>query len=244
MTDMKMILAATDFSRPAALAVRRAGQLARTAGARLELIHVLPPEPIPTSWTAVRDAFGLDPARIKDDAMARLTRAAGRIDAQPALPVELHLAQGQAPLYGYEQVLIATDFSAASVAAARAARRFFPEAMFHVLHAYEAPFEGRLAFAGVDDAGIERHRQHAGDQALRELDEFVRAVGLECDRSTVKARHGYPPARIKERASELDVDVTVLGTGKSWLEAGFLGSVSEHVAAESPCDVLLVRPLA
>jgi nucleotide-binding universal stress UspA family protein len=167
---------------------------------------------------------------------------AQRVQRLSPVPV---LVVRQAPLYGYGRVLIATDFSAASVAAARAARRFFPEATFHVLHAYEAPFEGRLAFAGVDDAGIERYRRHAADQALRELDTFVRAAGLEGDRSSVKAPHGYPPARIKERAAELDVDVIVLGTqGKSWLEAGFLGSVSEHVAAESPCDVLLVRPPA
>ncbi len=295
--DVKVILAASDFSRPAAVAVRRAAHLARAAGARLELMHVLPSEPIPTAWTALRGALGVDPAHVKDEAMSWLRRAAGRLDADLALPVEVHLAVGrahaeiasraaaigadlvvvgahgehfvldlfvgttaqrvqrispvpvlvvrQAPFYRYERVLIATDFSPASAAAAQAARRLFPDAMFHVLHVYQAPFEGRLGFAGLSDAALDDYRNRAGDQARQELETFVRQAGFEENRPSVKARHGYPPARIKERAAELDADVIVLGTrGKSWLEIGFLGSVSEHVSAESACDVLLVRPPA
>jgi nucleotide-binding universal stress UspA family protein len=50
------------------------------------------------------------------------------------------------------------------------------------------------------------------------------------------------PARIKECADQIDADVIVLGTiGKSWLEVGLLGSVSERVVAESNNDVLLVK---
>jgi nucleotide-binding universal stress UspA family protein len=111
-----------------------------------------------------------------------------------------------------------------------------------VLHVFEAPLEGRLGFAGVDDAAIEDYRRQVGDQALAQLETFVREAGLDGRTASVKVRHGYAPARIKERAAELDADVIVLGAqGKSWLEIGFLGSVSEHVSAESPCDVLLVR---
>lgn len=292
--DVNVILAATDFSRPAAISVRRAADLARAAGARLELMHVLPPEPIPTSWTALRGALGVDPADAKDDATGRLRRAAARLGTDFALPVEVHLAVGrphteiasraatigadlvvvgahgehfmldlfvgataqrvqrisrvpvlvvrQAPFYRYERVLIATDFSPASAAAAQAARRLFPDAIFDVLHVYQAPFEGRLGFAGLTDAAIEEYRTRTGDQARRELEAFVRQAGFEENGAVLKTRHGYPPARIKERAAELDADVIVLGAqGKSWLEAGFLGSVSEHVSVESPCDVLLVR---
>jgi nucleotide-binding universal stress UspA family protein len=121
--------------------------------------------------------------------------------------------------------------------------RFFPDATFHVLHIFEAPLEGRLGFAGVDDATTEDYRRRVGDQALTELESFVREAGLEDRPASVKVRHGYAPTRIKERAAELDADLVVLGTrGKSCLEIGFLGSVSEHVAAESSSDVLLVRP--
>ncbi|MGH8800913.1 MAG: universal stress protein [Casimicrobiaceae bacterium] len=82
-----------------------------------------------------------------------------------------------------------------------------------------------------------------GDKALQDLATFVGETGLEGRAASVHVQHGYAPARIKERAVDLDVDIIVLGThGKSWLEIGFLGSVTEHVAAESTSDVLLVRP--
>lgn len=292
MTGVERILAATDFSRSAAIAVRRAVDLARTAHARLELMHVLPPEP--TRWLQVRGAPGFDPARVRDDAMDRLRQAAAQIDAEHGLPVAPYLAQGkahteiaaragaigadlvvvgahgehfvldmfvgttaqrvqrlsavpvlvvrQAPFNRYERVLVATDFSPASAAAARSALRFFPDAAFHLLHVFEAPFESRL---GLDDAAIEDYRRQAGDQARREIEVFVREAGLEGRVAPVKVRHGYAPTRIKERAAELDADLVVLGTqGKSWLAIGFLGSVSEHVTAESSSDVLLVRPPA
>lgn len=291
---MKTILAATDFSRAATVAVRRAAQLAHATGARLELMHVLPPEPSPTSWTALRSAFGFDATRARDDAMNRLKRAAGRAGPELAAPVELHLAEGradaaiagravaidadlvvvgahgehfvldvfvgttaqrvlraapvpvlvvrQAPIYRYEQVLIATDFSGASMAAARAARRLFPGASFHFLHVWELPFEGSLTRAGVSQTTIENQRQRAADEARQALESFVREAGFEDGKASVRVGHGYPPARIKERAAELDVDVIVVGAqGKSRLEAGLLGSVSEHVTAETPCDVLLVK---
>jgi nucleotide-binding universal stress UspA family protein len=291
---MKSILAATDFSRAAMVAVRRAAQLAHATGARLELMHVLPPEPSPTSWTALRSAFGFDATRARDDALSRLQRAAARGGADLAAPVALHLAEGrahaaiadravaidadlvvvgahgehfvldvfvgttaqrvlraspvpvlvvrQAPIYRYEQVLIAADFSAASVASARSARQLFLGATFHFLHVCEPQFEGSLALAGASQTTIEDQRRRAADDALRALESFARDAGFEDGKRSVRVRHGYPPARIKEHAAELDVDVIVLGAqGKSWLEAGLLGSVSEHVAAETPCDVLLVK---
>jgi nucleotide-binding universal stress UspA family protein len=292
--DVELILAATDFSRSAVLATRRAAHLARAAGARLELIHVIPAEPVLTSWAALRGALAPDPSSAKAHGMSQLRQAAAWINAEFSLTVEIHLAQGkahaeiasradeinadlvvlgahgenfvldvfvgttaqrvqrrssapvlvvrQAPYGRYERVLIATDFSPASAEAARAAWRFFPGAMFHMLNVYQAAFESRLAFAGLDDPAIEEYRRRAGDQALQELESFARGAAFE-DRPSLRVRHGYAPARIKERAAELDADVIVLGTqGKSPLEVGFLGSVSEHVAAESSCDVLLVRP--
>ena len=288
MSDVRMILAATDFSRSAAIAVRRAVQIARTTGARLELMHVVAPQP--TNWKTIRDVLGFDLVDLTGDASHRLREAAERIDAEPALAVDTHLVEGkahteiaarasainadmvvvgahgehfvldvligttaqrvqrlstvpvllvrQAPFNPYEQVLLATDFSPAALAAARTAVRFFPSATFHVIHAFDTPFESRL-----DDAAIADNRQQMGDQAQRELERFIRAAGLEGRTGSLRVRHGYAPTRIKERAAELDADLVVLGTqGNSWLAIGFLGSVSEHVAAESSSDVLLVRP--
>lgn len=295
MPDYKTILATTDFSRSSGVAVSRAAHLARAAGAHLELLHVLPSEPVSASWPALRGALGLDWNRASVDAMDQLRRAAERIHAEFALHAELQLLEGkphqkiaaraveivadlvvvgahgehfvldvfsgttaqrvqrlstvpvlvvrQASLRRYERVLVATDFSVASAAAARTALRFFPDAMLHVLHAFDVPFASRLAWVGVNQAAIDDYRRQVRDQALMEFEAYVRETGLEGRVTSVRVQHGYAPARIRERAAELDVDVVVLGTqGKSWLEIGLLGSVAEHVATESPCDVLLVRP--
>lgn len=293
MSGVKTILAATDFSRSAAIALRRAAQLARAASARLELVHVLSPELMPSNWSALRGALGFDTARMRDDARDRLRAAADQIGAEHALSVVPHLAQGrahseitdragaigadlvvvgahgehfvldvfigttaqrlqrlcavpvlvvrQAPFHPYRQVVLATDFSPASATAAQTALRFFPHAMFHLLHVFAAPFESRL---GLDEAGVDNYRRQLGEQAQRELESFVRQVGLEGRTASVKVRRGYAPARIKELATELDADLVVLGTeGRSRLAIGLLGSVSGHVAAESSADVLLVRPV-
>lgn len=293
MGAIETIVAATDFSRPASAAVRRAAMLARTADARLELVHVLPSDPmIPATWKAIRGMLEFEPARVGDDARDRLRQMAGRIEAEHALPVETHLAEGRAyaeivaradaieadlvvvgahgehfvldlfagtttqrvqrhsavpvlvvrlaPFSGYEHVLLATDFSPASEMAARVALGFFPDAAFHVLHVFEPPFERRLGLHGVV---LENYRRQVDDQVRRELEGFVRETGLEGRAASIEVRHGYAPTRIKERAAELGADLIALGThGKSWLTTGFLGSVSEHVAAESFLDVLLVRP--
>lgn len=131
------------------------------------------------------------------------------------------------------------------MAAARAALRFFPGAMFHALHIFDTPFAGRLAYAGVDNAAIAYYRRQVSDQSLQELTSVVRETGLEGSAASVRVQPGYAPAQIKEQAADLDVDVIVLGTeGKSWREVGLLGSVTGHVAAESPSDVLLARPPA
>jgi nucleotide-binding universal stress UspA family protein len=148
----------------------------------------------------------------------------------------------QAPCGRYEQVLIATDFSPASTAAARMVRRLLPDATFHVLHVCEVLAARYRLLAPISDAAIEDHRRRAGDQALRELGIFVRLSGLDSDTTSVEVRHGDVPARIKECTDQIDADVIVLGTiGKSWLKVGLLGSVSERVVAESNNDVLLVR---
>ena len=291
--DIKVILAATDLSRSGEIAARRAATLARAAGARLELVHVLCDFSVLTSWMALRGALAPRAARSRVGAVGGLRRAAARVEAEFSLAVGTHLAEGKphaeiarraeaigadvvvlgarggrhvrdalvgttaqrvqrrlsvpvlvarkVPVVPYEHVLIATDFSPASAEAARAARGLFPDAALHMLNVYHAPFESRLALAGLDAAAIAEYRHRAAVQALRELDSFAREAAFE-EKPSLRVRHGWTPGRIKERAAELDADVIVLGTeGKSWLEVGFLGSVSGRVAAGAPCDVLVAR---
>ncbi len=52
---------------------------------------------------------------------------------------------------------------------------------------------------------------------------------------------GDPAEKIVEIAEEENVDVIIMGTGKSKIDKHLLGSVSEKVVHSAPCTVLLIR---
>jgi len=143
----------------------------------------------------------------------------------------------------YTRALVAVDFSPASAQAARAAARLFPDAALHFLHVCNTLFEARLSTAGVTREGILLYRNQVLLQASRELDDFVRANDLQHRRSSTLVKHGYPPACIRETAADIAASVVVLGArGKSSMQAGLLGSVTEQFVSGEGHDVLLARP--
>lgn len=52
---------------------------------------------------------------------------------------------------------------------------------------------------------------------------------------------GDPAEEIITTAKRADVDIIIMGTGKSKIDKHLLGSVSEKVIHSAPCTVLLVR---
>ena len=52
---------------------------------------------------------------------------------------------------------------------------------------------------------------------------------------------GDPAEKIVETAEKENVDVIIMGTGKSKIDKHLLGSVSEKVIHSAPCTVLLIR---
>ncbi len=149
----------------------------------------------------------------------------------------------------YTRVLVAMDFSPWSAAALALARAVAPGATLTLLHAFEAPFESRLRYAGVDEAQIDAYLATTRDDALRELHTLAQAarqgpeaalgeaVGVTID---CVVKHGTPGAVIEAEAERLGCDLIVLGKhGRSALEDLLLGSVTKHVLAEAGCDVLV-----
>jgi nucleotide-binding universal stress UspA family protein len=147
-----------------------------------------------------------------------------------------------APRFDYKTVLVPTDLSPSALSAARACRALLPGATFHVAHAFEVPFEGKMNYAGVDPAVIERYRIETGQRLHGELTLFIGEAGFAAGEAVPHLRHGYPSLQINEWLRALRADLVVLAAhGKSEIEAFFLGSVSLHVSLTSTCDVLLVR---
>jgi nucleotide-binding universal stress UspA family protein len=140
-------------------------------------------------------------------------------------------------------VLVATDFGEASVAALAYGREFARTfgAKLHVMHVVANPtmFVGPEA-VGVDFARVQADLETAGQQAL---DRVVTAEDRQQLRAVTVVRNGSSPAmEIARYAGEEQVDVIVIGThGRGPMAHLLMGSVAEKVVRVAPCPVLTVR---
>lgn len=289
---VERIVAATDFSRTAESATRRAALLAKADGASLEVVHAIHLPPLAEAWRKLVEGEGITEERLRTGAAERLAQLAADLarrtgvtpetrvlDGKPALALAqwakergaglivvgahgeqllldlfvgstalklLRLAAQpvllvkQTPPFEYERILIATDFSPAARAAADLTARLLPAADLFLFHAYEAPYERQMAYAGSDDEAVDHYRRLGEAEARRQMDEFA-ATLEQPERFTRKVRHGYAPALINQYAAEMGVDLLVIGSNRqSEIAATLLGSVAAHLVNESRGDLLLV----
>lgn len=167
-----------------------------------------------------------------------LGSTADRVLRTHELPVLLVRSAVEGP---YRRIGIATDFSPASAAAARFALRLCPDATTLLVHASTLPFEGTLGFAGVGRDTVEHYRSLAAREALHSLEAFAADLGEAGARAVPALREGRPADVLAAIVEEANLDLMVLGVaGRSAIERGLLGSVSNHAAASLPCDVLVV----
>lgn len=291
--EIKRMLAATDFSRHAESAVRRAALLAKAGGATLEIVHALYMPPLVGSWRKLIEGEGITEDALSAKATARLDELAAslakRLEVAPPatrvlsgkpaqalaawaresaaelIVVGAHgehllfdlfvgstalkllrladrpvLLVKQTPPFEYERILVATDFSPAARAAADLVAQMFPSADLYLFHAYEAPFERQMAYAGSDDEAVDHYRRLGEAEARQQMEEFVATLAAP-DRFVRKLRHGYAPALINQYAAEMGADLLVVGSHRqSELAATLLGSVAAHLINETRGDLLLV----
>lgn len=296
-TKISAVLAATDLSRPAFAAVRRAALVARAHDARLEIVHVIPEAGRAAAWNDLKARFAGMEADLRTAVTENLDAVVAQIEAEIGIKGEPVVAAGKpfaqiaarseeigadvivvgahgenilaTPLLGttahrvlrfarkpvllvkrtppveqpatpgYARIVLATDFSADAVQAGRNARGLFPQSVITIFHAYEAPFEAKLA-GRISGGALEELRSRALEEAHRELDAFADAAGLP-DALRV-ARHGFPGARIREYAREISAELIAIGSEEvPRLQSALLGSVSLDIVTQAECDVLLSR---
>ncbi|WP_435184024.1 universal stress protein [Halobellus sp. EA9] len=140
----------------------------------------------------------------------------------------------------YETILLPTDGSEASLAAATHAGTLAEtsEATVHVVsvadsrNRFESPSSG-LAPEVWEDAEHDRAEASIAETVARLPD----AVAVERTVAT-----GIPQDEILDLVDELGADVVVMGThGRSGLDRYLVGSVTERVVRHSPVPVLTVR---
>lgn len=140
----------------------------------------------------------------------------------------------------YRRVLVAIDFSPASLAALRLARWIAPEAALTLVHAVELPFEGKMQYANVDPAIIQKYRIQAQLEAMQALRGLARSEALPAADTQLLALHGESARVIIEQEQEQDSDLIVVGKrGRHFVEALLLGSTTTHALMEAQGDVLV-----
>lgn len=129
------------------------------------------------------------------------------------------------------KALVAVDLSDVSVRVLTVVRDLLPEAAITVAHVLP---KGKMS------AAESRERR---DQARRDLEDLVKAAGLDPSRTSVLAVTGDPRTAILETADSLGVDLIAMGTqGRTGLARLLLGSVAEYVIRAAPMDILAVPP--
>ncbi len=142
----------------------------------------------------------------------------------------------------FKKVLVAVDFSECSADALRLAMKLKttdPAMEMHLLHVWKPPeYIGADLMVLAHSSGVSI-RQYGIEQAKRQLDQLIKAVGAgDVPR---EVRLGDPREVIVERAAQ-GFDLLILGThGRSGRQRLFAGSVAEAVVRRSPAPVLTVR---
>jgi nucleotide-binding universal stress UspA family protein len=140
-----------------------------------------------------------------------------------------------------DHVLVATDFSAASIAAVGYAATLAKGlgARLHLVHVLEEPFVSSGAYQWhLPDTPARREHRYA--QALARLSQDAAAVGAAT--ATVEVRGGQVTQSIAQAAIDYGAGVIVLGTrGHAGLRHLFGGDSAERLQRLARCPILTVR---
>lgn len=189
------------------------------------------PEGLPPADLLVMGAHG-------PDALRELTvgSTVARVLRQGSLPV---LVVRRAPVTPYHRILVATDFGPLALRVLAWSRRLGPDAARSVVHACEAPYEGRLRHIGVSRETIADHAHTVRQAASLRMDALIAEAGE--DRVSRVICQGPPAAGLLHQADARDADLIVIGRApRSALEDFLPGGIATQILARATCDVLVI----
>lgn len=143
----------------------------------------------------------------------------------------------------YRRVLVAVDFSSYSANALAYGQAVAPGAEIYLTHVYQALFEGKMQDAGVSVDTIHEYRRKARNQSKMAMRNFIEAAKVGGKRLHLSIEYGsHVPSKLLSKIRHVDADLVVVGKhGKSLVENFLMGSVTLHMLAECPCDVLVTQ---
>ena len=142
----------------------------------------------------------------------------------------------------YQRVLVYTDFSPNSLKGLQYAQMIAPQAFINLVHVFEPLLERKIISAGVSDEVVEQYRVDAQLEAEAEMTRFIAEAGTDPRLLLRLIEHGHAPGKLPEIAAKWAPDLIIVGKhGRSRIEEFLLGSVTLHMLAQSPCDVLVAE---
>lgn len=140
----------------------------------------------------------------------------------------------------YQRVLLPVDFSAWSEVSVRIVQKLLPDAEIVLLHAVSLSYEPQLRHAGVTSAEIDNYRDQEHKKAEAELAMLRTAIGDPDNKIRTRTANGDVVSAILSVAGDEDADLIAIGKhGHGMVEEWLLGSVTQHILASAPCDVLV-----
>ena len=142
----------------------------------------------------------------------------------------------------FQRILMATDFSQASLPAWKMALAMAKEnrAALFVFHAYEPPnvVQAEAVAPGV----YGEWDQNVRASVIKKVDLLVNEAQKTGVNTTRIVEAGSPDESIVKTAEDYEADLIIMGThGRKGVSRFFLGSVASRVIATAPCAVLTVR---
>lgn len=171
---------------------------------------------------------------VKSLLIGSITSRLVRTLRQPALVVK---TPARSP---YSNVLIAVDFSPASLQAIAISRQAAPSAHLTLVHLYDVPFAGMLRYAGIKSPDIAQYRHEIHAKSDQNLHTLAQQSGLDPSNYTAISVEGGSANALLNLQTTLKTDLIVLGKHGRHLKHEFLiGSVTQTILARSKSDVLV-----
>ncbi|WP_281858645.1 universal stress protein [Litoreibacter halocynthiae] len=162
-----------------------------------------------------------------------------RVAASNTVPT---LVVAQQVTGAYCRPLVAVDFSKCAGNAARLAAKLVPEQSLTLLHAYHIPFRALTTTANAAGEISMKDKQRAEAELQAPMQSFEDELDSARTYEWLLIE-GAPTVVLDREARRLGTDVICVGPhARSWLSRSLLGSTTEQLLADPPCDVL-VTPL-
>lgn len=168
-----------------------------------------------------------------------LGSTADRVVRTAAQPVLIVRRPAERP---YRNVIVATDFSSCSAAAAGVAAELLPQSSLQLVHVLHVPLQMDQAMmqAGRGPA-IAGYRRELQAQARRQLAQTASSMEAAGCRPRTRLLEGEPGAKLSRLAASRTTDLIVVGArGHGMARRALLGSIPHRLLRSAACDILVV----